>query len=1122
MCNKSCIEFGRANLGEADVRGKSVIEVGALDVNGSLRDDVEALKPTQYLGVDIEMGPRVDQVCNAYELLDRFGPESFDLLITTELMEHVRDWRKVVSNFKRLLRPLGSILITTRSKGFAYHGYPFDYWRYETSDMQALFSDFQIEALEKDPLSPGVFLKARKPERFLENDLNSYQLYSIIKQARANSITLQDLIDLYRRGYPQTAAQPVPAKFSLRFDLAGEHHTFELEPSPASSWVRLPLPKDLDQVAEIMAAAEIANIEKIAAITGVDTEVIKTAPACSDVASPSANRSSGIPEGARQPANAIKLPIQKDSSSPRISVLMPTFNRPQLLQEAVESVLKQTFTDIELIVVNDGGEDVRIVLEGFHDPRIIYLPLAENQGKAHALNQALARSRAPFVAYLDDDDHYFPAHLETLLREMEAHPEAGLVYSDFEEVNYEKDESGQRRQTKRSLEFSADFNREALFKESYIPHPTVLHRRELLEHAGGFNESFPCLIDWEFLHRLAFYNDFRHIAKLTGEYFINREKGDHITNLYESRRELYMDYFYRIRRQLPPRPWPKVAAAALLVRLRAEDDLTHFIHRLLFVTHYPCEIFLIKTQEQTAIGLPDPAWLRKMNVEVLSPPEGADPLDWAAQKSDSDILVTLDSSFQPYNGWLYPQLQAFLGRGAARPIRLSHQSTPSPWGWVIKREEFLAGVKPWQKSGAPADARAGDCEVSIIIPVRNKVNLTRQCLASIARTKPLIPYEIIVVDNASSDGTEELLGQLERQGKLTWVRNDPPQPFAASCNRGAGYARGKYLLFLNNDTIALPGWLEELYHEGIKTDQVGAVGAKLLYPDETIQHAGVAFHRCRRNSMVGPYHIYTTFNRNHPAVNKVREFQVVTGACLLTPRVVFEELGGFDERYVNCFEDVDYCLHLRSRGYKVIYTPKAELFHLEGQTPGRNDAIHPSRVVLQEKWGDLMLPDDQNYLPDEGFSIEEADTGRIFICVEVEIQQWKESIQQLVALKQWLMALEELDRIVQVIGSHHADLQEMKGHCLLGLGEYERARQAFYQAQKLNPTEAEPKWGLVLAAQGEGKMLEARSRLSRLMADYPGDPRQETWKERLALIRVNERAALQEASCQTGVPAAQL
>jgi len=193
MCNKACMEFGKNHLKEEDVRGKSIIEVGSLDTNGSLRPIADTFGPRSYIGVDIQMGRGVDFICDAYDLLNRFGVGQFDAIISTEVLEHVRDWRKVINNFKHVLNPNGVLLFTTRSRGFPFHGYPFDFWRYEISDIQVIFSDFIIEAIEKDYLSPGIFVKVRKPLIFNENDLSDYKLYSVIKAKRSVTVTDNDI-----------------------------------------------------------------------------------------------------------------------------------------------------------------------------------------------------------------------------------------------------------------------------------------------------------------------------------------------------------------------------------------------------------------------------------------------------------------------------------------------------------------------------------------------------------------------------------------------------------------------------------------------------------------------------------------------------------------------------------------------------------------------------------------------------------------------------------------------------------------------------------------------------------------------------------------------------------------
>lgn len=186
MCDYACIDFGKRVLRQEDISGKRVIEVGSFNVNGSLRAVIQRFQPAEYIGVDIVAGPGVDQICASEKLIKRFGSQSFDVVVSTEMVEHVRDWKKVVHNLKTVLRPGGLLLISTRSEGFPYHGYPSDFWRYEGRDMEFIFSDFEIKVLEVDPEEPGVFLLARKPRDFFEKNTGEYMLYSMILDRRAS------------------------------------------------------------------------------------------------------------------------------------------------------------------------------------------------------------------------------------------------------------------------------------------------------------------------------------------------------------------------------------------------------------------------------------------------------------------------------------------------------------------------------------------------------------------------------------------------------------------------------------------------------------------------------------------------------------------------------------------------------------------------------------------------------------------------------------------------------------------------------------------------------------------------------------------------------------------------
>jgi SAM-dependent methyltransferase len=176
MCHRSVLEFFR-RIDSTYVKDKKILEVGSRDVNGTVRPILTALGPESYLGVDIVAGRSVDRICNVERLVDTFGEETFDVVISSEMLEHVVDWRSAIRNIKGAVSRGGLVIITTRSFGFPHHDWPVDFWRYETDDLRQIFSDFDITILEADPELSGVFLVAKKPIDFRENDLSDIPLY---------------------------------------------------------------------------------------------------------------------------------------------------------------------------------------------------------------------------------------------------------------------------------------------------------------------------------------------------------------------------------------------------------------------------------------------------------------------------------------------------------------------------------------------------------------------------------------------------------------------------------------------------------------------------------------------------------------------------------------------------------------------------------------------------------------------------------------------------------------------------------------------------------------------------------------------------------------------------------
>lgn len=245
-------------------------------------------------------------------------------------------------------------------------------------------------------------------------------------------------------------------------------------------------------------------------------------------------------------------------------------------------------------------------------------------------------------------------------------------------------------------------------------------------------------------------------------------------------------------------------------------------------------------------------------------------------------------------------------------------------------------------------ARGEPPRVSVIIPVYNGAALTEKCLYGIAGNTgtgegPDAPdYEVVVVDNGSDDWTMYLLHAME--GDLRVLSNDRNLGFAHACNQGAAASQAEYLLFLNNDTVPHPQWLAAMVTAADRDPRIGIVGARLLYPDGSVQHAGLHLV----NGI--PDHEFRGVAADDPRVLEPRDLDMVTGACLLIRRYLFEALGGFDVEFVNGVEDVDLCLRVRERGYRVRYCPEAVVDHHEAQSAGRFDHVQENVQRFITRW----------------------------------------------------------------------------------------------------------------------------------------------------------------------------
>ncbi len=254
--------------------------------------------------------------------------------------------------------------------------------------------------------------------------------------------------------------------------------------------------------------------------------------------------------------------------------------------------------------------------------------------------------------------------------------------------------------------------------------------------------------------------------------------------------------------------------------------------------------------------------------------------------------------------------------------------------------------------------------VTVIVLTKDRASLLNACVRGVLEQTDYGAVELLIVDNGSTDPeARSLLASLERRQGVRVLRRPEPFNFAALNNAAAAEAQGDILLLLNNDVEALqPNWLSEMVSHAVRAD-VGAVGARLLYPNGTVQHAGI---------LLGPDGAATHVGRgaapDDPGylgqLARTRDLSAVTGACLAIRAPVWQAVGGMDERLAVTWNDVDLCLRVRSAGLRVIWTPHATLLHreaatrgLEADDPARAARFRAEQALMRESWGDALEND---------------------------------------------------------------------------------------------------------------------------------------------------------------------
>lgn len=627
-------------------------------------------------------------------------------------------------------------------------------------------------------------------------------------------------------------------------------------------------------------------------------------------------------------------PVKKEL--PLVTVCVAHFNRPHFLQQALSSLEAQDYPNLEVIIVDDGStkpEAIQYLAEiepklQQRNWRIVrqqnkYLSAARNTGARHA--------RGEYLMFMDDDNFARPEEVSTFIR-VALNTGADVITGCMEYFEGTGAPQLKGKAVTRWVPLGPALS--AGYFRNVFGDANCMVKKTVFEQIGGFTEIHGVTHeDWEFLAKAVLKG--HHLEMIPESLFYYRYTPDSMIRS-TSRYKNHLRHIRPFLSVVPPEMHQiLLMAQGAWIAESSGKGAGEIVAKLSLKWRSQFEAGKILN----GLGHQKPA--REQFLAALN-----------SAAATEHHLVILEAMLEISN-----ELQKIDSPRAKEILQLAIQLGNKTFCHeaVRQAEALLRKISGNGKTSSPAMFNAMPAPVipqptssaqplvSIVIPVFNRIDLTRDCLASI-QTNTAGNYEIVVVNNASTDGTTEFLREKEKSGVIRHIQNESNLGFSRACNQGAQAAKGSLVLFLNNDTQVTKGWLEAMI-QAAERPQVGIVGAKLLYADNRIQHAGIGFI----NGV--PDHPHRFASADAAEVNAFRELDMVTGACLMIHRDLFLQAGGFDEIFRNGVEDVDLCLRVRAANRKVVYEPKAVVYHLEGQSAGRFNHVKENLEIFFQRWG---------------------------------------------------------------------------------------------------------------------------------------------------------------------------
>ena len=748
-----------------------------------------------------------------------------------------------------------------------------------------------------------------------------------------------------------------------------------------------------------------------------------------------------------------------------VSVIIPAYNAQQYITRTVNSVLAQTYENMQIIVVDDAStDDTADVLKSFDDPRLELVLLAENGNVCNARNEGLTRVRGDYVAFLDCDDLWKPEKLEKQLDFMENNSSYGacFTWTDIIDENdalrlpeEDEDVAWHYRACRQENRSQAQWLMRLLTEGNCFLCGSVLMRTEIVKQVGMQNVSLLQMQDFEYWLRLlslcpiyvlceelvsfrrrrvntslSANNPKSYIRGRNEEVFICTHFFDYISD------ELFSQLFreqFRCKDSITHEelecerafllekaycaPEPAMARLQQLLgsweTAKLLKEKYGYNQRVFYSENarrrYFDRAFQYRLEDEKRINEQQrhgkDEELRQKNEELRQKNEELRRREneLAAVKQEKNSLNQALYQVQNSRRWriatmLSSILRFFIPIGSKRAL-----ACRLLWTLVRHPVVFLRNLRPTKIKKFFAMLRRGDIEgigreikhctvpnaaqfvtaltppdvlplrsgssvsdypvvrvpqwqspqVSVIIPVYNQFEYTYNCVASIVKNSGEVSYELIIANDCSTDLTTQIESILPG---VRCVTNEKNLRFLLNCNNAAKYARGEYVLFLNNDTQVMENWLAPLVSLMESNERVGLVGSKLIYPDGRLQEAGGILWKDGSAWNYGHGR-----NPELPEFNYVKPVDYISGASIMLPRALWEEIGGFDESFAPAYcEDSDLAFTVRKMGYQVLYQPQSVVVHFEGVSNGTDTStgLKHYQVVNQqkfrEKWKDEL------------------------------------------------------------------------------------------------------------------------------------------------------------------------